>query len=290
MEPGDRVTVVIPVWGRYVDLVADAVGSIDARAGTARVIVVDNASSPRVPVMDGAEVARSDVRLSLGGSRNLGLSLVATEYVVFLDADDLLLPGTIPRLVAALDRRPDCTALVAGIVDASGARWRTPRRVAMGLARHRRQFAWLNAVWSLTPTQGCTIMRTATVRDVGGYADRSGGEDWALGASLAFRGRIAFDPTPALIYHARPDSRGPRRVPLGTLLSDAALVRRRLRDHPNVGGGTFALAILAIAQAFAALLVHPLARALRRTRSLPAGLSGARAAAAKGSARQRAVS
>ena len=181
VEQGDRVTVVIPVWGSYVDLVTDALGSVGARGGTARVIVVDNASSPPVPVVNGAEVARSDVRLSLGGSRNLGLSLVATEYVVFLDADDLLLPGAIPRLVAALDRRPGCAAFVAGIVDVSGARWRTPRRLAMGLERHRRQFAWLNAVWSLTPTQGCTIMRTAAVRMVGGYADRSGGEDWALG-------------------------------------------------------------------------------------------------------------
>ena len=287
VQPRDRVTVVIPVWGSYVDLLGDAVASVHAQGVPARVIVVDNASSPRVPAMDGVEVARSEVRLSRGGARNLGLSLVATEYVLFLDADDLLLPGALTRLVAAFDRRPDCAALAGSIVDSDGARWRTPRRLAIGLARWRRPFAWLNAVWMLTPTQGCAIMRTAAVREAGGYADASSGEDWPLAASLAFRHDIAFDPAPALIYRARSDSRGPGHAPPGTLLSNAAQVRRRLRDHPNVGGGSNALAALAAAQAFASLVVHPLARALRRTRSLPAGFSGARAAAPRRPARER---
>jgi Glycosyl transferase family 2 len=265
VEPRARVTVVIPVWGRYVHPLMDAIASVRGQATPARVIVVDNASESPVPATDGVEVVRSELRLSHGRARNLGLSLVETEYVVFLDADDALLPGALARLVTALDGRPDCAALAGGIVDSNGARWRTPRRLAMSLARRQREFAWLNAVWMLTPTQGCAIMRTAAAREAGGYADASSGEDWALGASLAFRGGIAFDPIPALMYRAPPDSRGASHVPRGTLLSNAAQVRRRLRDDPEVDGGTVALAALATAQAFAALVVHPLARAARRT-------------------------
>jgi hypothetical protein len=122
----------------------------------------------------------------------------------------------------------------------------------------------MNAVWSLLPTQGCTIMRTGAVRGAAGYADASAGEDWVLGASLAFRGPIAFDPRPALIYRSRPDSPGAARTSRRALLDNAGRVRARLRDDPRVRGGRPAMSLLAATQALAVSVVHPAARALRR--------------------------
>jgi glycosyltransferase involved in cell wall biosynthesis len=266
------VTVVIPAWGSYASLVPRAVASVTGQDTPGRVVVVDNASERPIEAPSGAEVVRCGTRLTHGGARNLGLSRVATEFVVFLDADDYLLPGALGRLLGEIEARPDAPAVVARIVDASGALYRSPRGLAFALARWRRLFAWANATWSLMPTQGCTIMRTAAVREAGGYGDASSGEDWMLGARLAFGGRIGFDVRPALVYRSRDDSPGAVRASRRTMTENAALVRARLRDDGTVG--VLGLALLALLQTFAVLVAHPLAITLRRERR-----GGARGAA-----------
>ncbi|MDX6536694.1 MAG: hypothetical protein QOD37_1035, partial [Gaiellales bacterium] len=236
---------------------------LDGGAGP-RVILVDNASEPPVAAPDGCHVVRCEVRLTRGASRNLGLSHVTSEYVVFLDVDDLVLAGALTRLAAGLDHVARCPAIVGRIVEPSGALHRTPRAAAAALARHPRLFAWANATWSMLPTQGCTMMRVSAVRDAGGYADASAGEDWVLGAALAFRGPIAFHSQPALIYRWRPDSPGAARASRRMLLRNAARVRTRLRDDPRVRGGPVAIGLLAGAQALAVAVARPAARLLRR--------------------------
>ena len=253
------MTVVIPVWGAYVEYLPGALASIRRQGIDASVIVVDNAATPAVDAPDGCEVVRSPARLSRGAARNLGLAHVRSELVVFLDADDLLVPGALRRLVATLDRNPESPAAVGRIIDPAGVVFRAPRRVAARLAGRRRLFAWLSAVWPLVPTQGATLLRTAAVREALGYGDASYGEDWMLAACLTVRGPIAFDPAPALVYRWRAGEPSPSRR---TRLESAARVRARLLDDPNAGGRV-SLAALALAQLLAVLTAQPLAR-LRR--------------------------
>jgi glycosyltransferase involved in cell wall biosynthesis len=88
-------TVVIPVWDDYVRYLEECVASV---GDDAPVVVVDNASAARVPELPGTTVVRAPQRLTVGAARNLGLDAVETEHVLVLDADDRLLPGTIPFL------------------------------------------------------------------------------------------------------------------------------------------------------------------------------------------------
>jgi len=266
-RPG-RVTVVIPVWGSYVELLPQAVASAHDGGLAPHVIIVDNASEPPVDPPDGCELARSHVRLSRGAARNLGLSFVRTEYVVFLDADDLLLPGALSRLVDGLEGCRDLQAFVGAIVESDGTPHRIPRVLARILARASRPFAWLNAIWSQLPTQGCAVMRTQAVRDCGGYPDASDGEDWVLGASLAFRGRIAFDREPVLVYRLRPDSPGADDTPPSRVLfARATRVRGRLRTDPRIRAGRLAVSVLAVVQVLAVVVVRPLVRGTRAARA-----------------------
>ena len=260
----NRVTVVIPAWGDYVRYLGAAVASVDANA---RVVVVDNANPRPLTAPDGGTVVRSDAELSIGAARNLALPHVTTEYVVFLDADDELVPGALDRLVAGLDALPDAVALVGRIVEPSGAPFRAPRPLAASLARRSGAFAWLNSIWPLVPTQGCTIMRTDAVRDAGGYGDASQGEDWELAACLGFRGAIAFDPEPALVDRVRSDA---PRAPRETLLESAARVRARLSGDSRFRS-PHALPTLAAAQMFAVAAAQPLAALLRPLRGRSSG-------------------
>jgi hypothetical protein len=271
-----QVSVVIPVWGAYyVGLLAEAVASVDTCTVPAHIIVVDNACESPLTAPDGCEVVRSEERLSTGAARNLGLSFVKTEYVVFLDADDVLVPDALARLVMGLERRPASPILVAGIIDATGAPYRRWQRVRAILAGHPRAYAWCNAVWSITPTQGCAIVRTAAAREAGGYGDASIGEDGVLGASLAFRGPVAIDPEPALVYRAHEASPGVSRVSCHAILDSARRVRIRLRDDAAVAPGKTALTALMVAHVLAAAVARPTVRALRHVGSASAKLRGA---------------
>jgi glycosyltransferase involved in cell wall biosynthesis len=257
------VAVVIPVWDSYVGFLPEAVASVREQRVEVEIVVVDNASAEPLPALDDVHVVRSLKRLPTGAARNLGLQNVTAPLVAFLDADDLMLPGTLPTLLEGL--RDGDVAFAMAIVDGdTGGRHRAPRRVAYALARAPRLFALANTIWSLLPTQGATIMRTADVRAAGGYGERSQGEDWALGAALAWRGRVRLSHKPGLVYRWRFDSPGREGAALD-LLGNARFVRERLRADLAVPGPVRGLLPLAaIAQWAAAQVLRPFFLALRR--------------------------
>jgi glycosyltransferase involved in cell wall biosynthesis len=263
------VAVVIPVWDSYVRFLQEAVASVREQAVEAEIVVVDNASTEPLPALEDALVVRSDARLTTGAARNLGLEAVAAPLVVFLDADDLMSPGTLAALLGGL--RPGDAAFAMAIVDGdTGGRHRAPRRIAYALARAPRLFALANTIWSLLPTQGATIMRSADVRAAGGYGDRSQGEDWALGAALAWRGRVRLTHEPGLVYRWRFDSPGQPGAGLD-LLDNARFVRERLRADPALpAAARTLLPLVAAAQWLTVTFLRPLVL-MERTRRSPRG-------------------
>jgi glycosyltransferase involved in cell wall biosynthesis len=264
VEP--RVAVVIPAWDAYArEGLREAVASVRSQTTPVQLIVVDNASRVPLPALGSIEIVALEPRRSTGAARNAALTHVRTPYVVFLDADDVLLPGALSSLVQGLDEDSECSAYVLSIMDGvTGARYRSPRRLGRLLSGCPRLFALANATWSLVPTQGAAIMRTADVRACGGYGDSSRGEDWVLAASLAFRGRVSFDHRLGLCYRRRADSPGEIALSAAVLLQNARRVRERLRDDPAIPGwATSALRLIAAAQWTAACIAYPTRRSVR---------------------------
>src|SRR4051794_17605541 len=257
------VAVVIPVWDSYVRFLGEAAASVREQDVEAELIVVDKASTEPLPALPGARIIRSETRLTTGAARNIGLEAVSAPLVVFLDADDLMVPGTLARFVAGLCA--DDVAFATAILDGdTGGRPPAPRRPAYAPARLPRLFALANSVWSLLPTQGATVMRTAEVRAAGAYGDRSQGEDWALGAALAWRGRVRLTHEPGLVYRWRFDSPG-RDGADADLLDNARALRDRLRADAALPAPARTLLPLVGAGQWAAVrVVRPVVRGLRR--------------------------
>ena len=261
------VSVVIPAWGAYAGTpLQEALASIREQDEAARVIVVDNASDEPLGSVGDAELVRAPERLTVGAARNLGLDLVATPYVLFWDADDLMLPGTIGFLRERIQADSDVVAVAAGVIEGESARrHRWPPQWSARLARHPRLFAAGHAIWSLFPSTGATIMRTEAVRGAGGYATGiEAGGDWVLGASLAFRGRIELVERPGRVYRRLGGSLWQENRAPARQLARAAAVRERLRTDPAIPrwarASTFALGFLHPA---VLLGLAPVARHLR---------------------------
>jgi glycosyltransferase involved in cell wall biosynthesis len=192
-ESGSRLTVVIPVWDRYVPLLENLFERLRNEFPAARFVVVDNASSVTLPSLDSATVVRLAVRRSTGAARNAALSTLDTPFVCFFDADDLPVPGTLQRFLGLADTRPEIVAVAGtGIAWHPAAREQfaitfSPRILA--LQRHQRLFGLASVVRNRYATVG-SILRTDAVRGAGGFSDLNYCEDWSLATALAFRGRV----------------------------------------------------------------------------------------------------
>jgi glycosyltransferase involved in cell wall biosynthesis len=126
-----RVTVVTPVFNGA-EHVRETVHSVQRQSFTDyEHLVVDDGSTDDTATIV-REESRADRRIRLIGRENGGLSAArntgaahaspGSDYILFLDHDDLLRPRALELLVAALDGRPDALAVhgaVAGI-DATG--------------------------------------------------------------------------------------------------------------------------------------------------------------------------
>jgi glycosyltransferase involved in cell wall biosynthesis len=257
---------VIPVWDAYAgQRLVEAVQSVAAQDRPAHIVLVNNASSLELPVVGDVEVIRSPERISLGAARNRGLDAVTTANVIFWDADDLMLPGTLGFLEDELADDPRLVAFGAAIVeDPSGRRHRWPRRWITNVIPHRRVFALIDCVWSMFPTTGATVMRTEVVRACGGFGDANSGEDWSLGAALVWRGGVGWSERPGRRYLQHEGSAwnlfgSPRHQ-----LENARAVRQRLAADTGVPSLVRALLPLVGLVQVTAVAAHAVAAKLKR--------------------------
>jgi Glycosyl transferase family 2 len=108
------VTVMVPAYNyaRYLPECADSV--LSQRDVDVRLIVVDDCSPDETPEVTAKLAAdprvtavRNEPNIGHIPSVNRGFGMVDTEYVVKLDADDLLAPGALARATALLEAHPE---------------------------------------------------------------------------------------------------------------------------------------------------------------------------------------
>jgi cellulose synthase/poly-beta-1,6-N-acetylglucosamine synthase-like glycosyltransferase len=201
------ITVVVTNYnhGEYLRCAVDSV--LAQTRSAERVIVVDDGSTDSSQVVLDAlptsvEVVRQENR-GIVSVRNRALSMVDTSHVLFLDADDHLLPGSLRWTEAGWrlpQRRLALVYTAARVLQVDGARGYlasgTWDRAALG----RRNFVTNTALFS-----------TTALADVGGYTDsfaEIGYEDWDLMLALAETGWTGrFIPIPLFTYRRLPTGR-----------------------------------------------------------------------------------
>jgi len=116
-EKRASIAVIIPTFN-HAHFLADAIRSVLAQTRPADEIVVIDDGSTDDPA---AVVAKfQSVKLiyqtnrGLAGARNTGLRNCTSDYVIFLDADDLLLPQAIEAGLSCMADRPECAFVYGG--------------------------------------------------------------------------------------------------------------------------------------------------------------------------------
>jgi glycosyltransferase involved in cell wall biosynthesis len=113
------VSVVIPCYN-HAHFLAESIRSAVTQEGPAcEVIVIDDGSTDDTPRVAAAFPVRyiRQRNAGLSAARNTGLRAGAGQYVVFLDADDRLLPGALAAGIAALVNAPEAAFAYGGHVN-----------------------------------------------------------------------------------------------------------------------------------------------------------------------------
>jgi glycosyltransferase involved in cell wall biosynthesis len=228
-----QVSVVIPVWNgeRYLK---QAIESILAQDFVDfELIVIDDGSTDR-----SAEIVSAfahDPRVALHkqanagvvAARNAGLRLAQAEFVAFLDADDIALPGRLVKQVAYLRAHPETAVIGSNISyfsDDDGV-IRT-QKFPFGTARVAIALETGNPL-----AQPSVMLRKTLAIDAGGYREafRFGAEDYDLWLRLAEKHPLDNLPEVLTLYRIHAGSLTHRLRHEQTLGALAASCARRRR-------------------------------------------------------------
>lgn len=116
------LTVVIPAYNYAHYLKRAAVSVIEQLQEYAELIIIDDGSKDNTPEVitqlqeehPGSFRAIRQPNAGLAAVRNKGLQLARGSYLVFLDADDELLPGALTALYAHITEQPESQMILAG--------------------------------------------------------------------------------------------------------------------------------------------------------------------------------
>ena len=210
-----RVSVVIPTFN-MAEFLPQAIESVLSQAWPeVETIVVDDGST------DGTEsVVRPYLRKvgyyrhenqGVWATRNQGIRMAQGQLIRFLDADDLLAPGSLVKQVDAFQRDPH-VALVWGrayVMDREGSLYGTrvaaPPKGAEGVVCSPVAFRWLlrgNSICNSTVMVRRSALNRLAPLDRGAVR----GEDWEMWLRLAAHYDLAYIPSPLAYYRTHANS------------------------------------------------------------------------------------
>ena len=167
------VSVVVPTFNRA-ELLLQTLASIEGQTlPAAEIIIVDDGSADATHQLladrDVTLVTNPDGGWGPARARNAGLERVATEFVAFVDSDDLLLPHALEQLSIALKEAPSAPfaygrALAVMRVDGDWIHQGVIAPTVDEVHNGRASIFVRNTI----PSSG-VVVRTEAIRSVGGY-------------------------------------------------------------------------------------------------------------------------
>ena len=176
-----KVSVIIPTFSRP-HLLPRCVNSALEAGSNLEVIVVDDASSDETAnvcrSLRNIKYVRLDLNRGVAAARNEGLRASSSEYVSFLDDDDLRLPNSIDAQISLLESHPDAGMIYGRAL--YGDEQCRPKGSSYPDECPEGDIFWQLMQWNFVPCQ-TVIFRRACLERVGRLDESAAGvDDWDL--------------------------------------------------------------------------------------------------------------
>lgn len=185
--------------------------------GRLRILVADDGSTDRTAKLVRARAATNPdiavLNVPHGGKAKTltaALMRVQTQLMATVDADTLLMPSALERVVARLLISPPDTVAVAGAVFVRNSRRNFITRAQewdyfLGIASVKRQQGLFQG--TMVAQGAFSVYRTAALRQVGGWPDRIGEDIVLTWAMMREGGRVGYERTAIAFTSAPEDAR-----------------------------------------------------------------------------------
>lgn len=193
MSDAPQVSFIIPTFN-YARFLPEVLGSIANQKGAAfeSIVVDDGSTDDPAAALSGYPAVRllRQPNRGLAAARNTGLDAASGRFLVFIDADDRLLPGALETWLGLFERKPDA-GFVHGSYRSVDGRWREiwrPEPVRLD----EDGFAAILAKGNLIGCPATVMYRTQCLLEAGGFDGTfRGNEDFELYLRLLRRFPVA---------------------------------------------------------------------------------------------------
>lgn len=208
-----RCTVIIPTFNHAMHLPA-AIESALAQTEPCEVIVVDDGSTDHTQEVVARYEGIVGIKLPRGGpslARNAGIDAARTEFVMFLDADDVIAPTKVAEQIREM--RPEIGWVLCDVKIEDAASGRTQLASERYDYRGKDLSGWIKPL--LAPANFIPIMSPLVRRSVLGdeirFRDELVPEDWHFWLAVAGAARVRYVPKVLATY--RKSRNGRSRIP-----------------------------------------------------------------------------
>ena len=231
----NKVSLIIPTFDRP-HLLPLAVESAQRAGKNVEVIVVDDASSDETAnVCAGLrdiKYVRLDRNQGVAGARNIGLLESSSDFIAFLDDDDLRLPGSLDHQVELLMNNPDAGFVAGGVMlaDQEGV---PTGEVAVPRGTSGDLF-WKVLELDVHLIPDSVVVRKQCFFEVGIFnRNLAGIDDWDMWVRIAEARPVLLDPDPVCIYRVASPGSGQGSSQMGRHLYAAVKHQAKLFSLPR---------------------------------------------------------
>ncbi len=232
-----KVAVIIPLYNAAPFIRETLESVLGQSASDIEVVIVDDGSTDQGPAIV-QEYQEKTTRVRLihqknsgpAQARNRGILATDSEYLAFLDSDDLWLPQKLERQLAFLEEHPEVALCYtdARVIDSEGRPLPHRERKFPLPVFHDPQEALEHLMLINFVVTSSVVLRRQILKESGLFSDRYlGAEDWDLWLRIARKGLISGIREPLCLYRYHEQGLSRRRSFL--LLATYRLTERSLQ-------------------------------------------------------------